>query len=663
MRLVVTCLLLLLIGTPLACSGGSGADLTFADVAGRETPADGLTDGPLVDGAGDLEAPDLQPPDAPPPDGTTCWPGKHYGCAVDTVAVLVCLPDGAGLSPVDCISETGNTGRCLDGACTRCSPGERTCREEDEVWQCDETGQQWRLYTDCDGPETGQVCSLGTCQRLCDLSLKWDTYLGCDYWGADLDNAFVPGGEDGYLDAHGQQFAIVVSNPHASFPATVTIDQYNETTASVQPVLGELHDPIEGWKSLFPTSPIGPGQLRIFNLPRRDVNGSVQAPLAYHVHSSIPVTAYQFNPLTNVGVFSNDASLLLPSNVFGTWYFVMTREQTFATLRSYLTVIAVQSGETKVEVRVTAPTLLGATSGLAHLEAGESVLRTLKQYDVLNLETDATGADLTGSEIKSSKPVAVFGGSEASNAPNTNHCTNGVCEGDGETPCESHDECLQFNTCCADHLEEQLFPVKTWGKRYLCAQSYQQGFEQDVWRVIAAEDGTQVTTFPVQQDIPVLNAGEWVDFQARETTDDFEIVAKKSVMVGQFLTSQQAQQIEDGMGDPSFLLVVPEEQFRTEYVFLAPDKYARDYVTIIAPEDATVTLDDVEVAPTFWGHAIGSSSSRPARFQIADGVHTVRSDRPVGVYVYGVDNYVSYGYPAGLDLEPINPISPDTPGP
>ncbi len=663
MRLVVTCLLLILVAAPVACSGGSGPDLTFADVAGRETPTDGLIDGILVDATGDLEAPDLQPPDAPPPDGATCWPGKRYGCAVDGLAVLVCLDDGAGLAPVDCVSETGGQGLCLAGACTRCYPGERACRDEDEVWQCDDTGQQWRLYTDCDGPLTGQVCSLGTCMRLCDLSLKWDTYLGCDYWGADLDNAFVPGGEDGYLDAHGQQFAIVVSNPHPSFPATVTIDQYDEATASVQPVLGELHDPVEGWKSLFPTSPIGPGELRIFNLPRRDVNGSVQAPLAYHVHSSIPVTAYQFNPLTNVGVFSNDASLLLPSNVFGTWYFVMTREQTFATLRSYLTVIAVQAGETKVEVRVTAPTLVGATSGLARMLPGDSVLRTLKQYDVLNLETDATGADLTGSEIKSSKPVAVFGGSEASNAPNTNHCTNGVCEGDGETPCESHDECLQFNTCCADHLEEQLFPVKTWGKRYLCAQSYQQGFEQDVWRVIAAEDGTQVTTFPVQQDIPVLNAGEWVDFQARETADDFELVAKKPVMVGQFLTSQQAQQIEDGMGDPSFLLVVPEEQFRTEYVFLAPDKYARDYVTLIAPEEATVTLDDVEVDPALWGHAIGSSTARTARFQIADGVHTVRADRPVGVYVYGVDNYVSYGYPAGLDLKPINPISPGTPGP
>ena len=646
----------------VACSVGGGTDLRFSEVGGPETAGDALTDA-----APDAEQPDLQAPDAPPPDGQSCWPGYHYGCAVDGIALLVCRDDGEGLSPVPCVSETGGTGRCLDGHCTRCSPGERTCHGDDEVWQCDDTGDAWTTWQNCDGEATGQVCSLGTCARLCDLSIKWNTYLGCDYWGADLDNAFVEGGENGYHDAQGQQFAIVVSNPHDRFPTLVDITWFDEATGAVAPVLGEEYDAQLGWQRPFPSAPIGPGELRIFNLPRRDVNGTVQAPLAYHVHSSIPVTAYQFNPLSNVGVFSNDASLLLPANVFGTWYWVMTREQTFPELRSYVTVLAVQPGETQVEVRVTAPTLVGVPSGLAPLEPGDSVLRTLHQYDVLSLETNATGADMTGTSVLASKPVAVFGGSEAANAPNTNHCEGGMCVGDPgtpQTPCDTHDDCLTFNTCCADHLEEQLFPVKTWGRRYLCAQSYQQGFEEDVWRVIAAEDGTQVTTFPVQVDIPVLNAGEWFDFQANEHADDFELVATKPVMVGQFLTSQEAQQIPDdeAMGDPSFILVVPEEQFRTDYVFLAPDKYARDYVTVVAPREALVTFDDVPVDAGLWSD-LGTGDNRAARFRIADGVHAVRADRPVGVYVYGVDRYVSYGYPAGLDLKPLNADAPTTGAP
>ena len=34
---------------------------------------------------------------------------------------------------------------------------------------------------------------------------------------------------------------------------------------------------------------------------------------AYRIHSTFPVVAYQFNPLENVNVFSNDASLLKPT--------------------------------------------------------------------------------------------------------------------------------------------------------------------------------------------------------------------------------------------------------------------------------------------------------------------------------------------------------------
>jgi hypothetical protein len=39
------------------------------------------------------------------------------------------------------------------------------------------------------------------------------------------------------------------------------------------------------------------------------------------------------------------------------------------------------------------------------------------------------------------------------------------------------------------------------------------------------------------------------------------------------------------------------------------------------------------------------------RVEIAlDGTHVVEADRPALLLVYGWDRYVSYGYPAGLDL-------------
>ena len=44
-----------------------------------------------------------------------------------------------------------------------------------------------------------------------------------------------------------------------------------------------------------------------------------------------------------------------------------------------------------------------------------------------------------------------------------------------------------------------------------------------------------------------------------------------------------------------------------------------------------------------------------ARFPIGDGVHLLISDEPVGVLVYGYDEYVSYGYPGGLNLNVVDP--------
>jgi hypothetical protein len=60
----------------------------------------------------------------------------------------------------------------------------------------------------------------------------------------------------------------------------------------------------------------------VFKLGPREVDGSARGRRstpartprsrrhAYRVTSELPVVAYQFNPLENVSVFSNDASLL-----------------------------------------------------------------------------------------------------------------------------------------------------------------------------------------------------------------------------------------------------------------------------------------------------------------------------------------------------------------
>jgi len=685
-----------------SCGGAGGPTDADAGAAEDRVLAQDWT-------ATERDAPALESGDLEGREFPVCIPGTLKGCSQDQLGRVVCNAEGTGFGVEPC----GEDSACLDDAvgCTACKPGNKRCRDDDTVERCDETGARYEAFEDCRGAETGQICVLGSCVKLCDLSQKIHSYIGCEYWGADLDNAMVPGGDQGYYDAAAAQYAIVVSNTSAKYPARVQIfTKDGEVTA-------DSHgDP-------FPADPIPPMGLRIFNLPRRDVNGTTLAPLAYRVVSSIPITAYQFNPLENVNVFSNDASILLPSHVLGKYYLVMTREQTFQELKGYVTVIAVYPGETQVAVTVTAPTLPG--KDIPALKPGDTVVRVLQQYDVLNIETDEYGADLTGSVVLANHPVAVFGGSEASNAPNTNHCCPDgdcgepweqrwltckdpqaacVCEWPKdppkdsglmpqEIPCRTNYDCIKYNTCCADHLEMQMFPVTTWGKEYVATRSYPRAQESDVWRILAVEDGTTLTTYPTQANVSVLNRGEYVDFESDQFAMDFEIYAKKPILVGQFLAAQDAPYPNVGgikypgdaaTGDPSFLLAVPVEQFRTEYVFLAPNKYMFDCVNVIAPVGARVFLDGVELRAEdltkrpvkeimkdmkdrgleqpkdledYYGvrygyHAvIGTGKWEVYRVLVSDGVHTATSDEPFGVISYGYDQYVSYGYPAGMNLE------------
>ncbi|MBM4395859.1 MAG: IgGFc-binding protein [Deltaproteobacteria bacterium] len=675
--------------------------------------------GTTTDGIGGDEGPDTSTPpadavDTPPtadatPDArdfagmefAVCTPGDRKGqCSEDNRGEVVCNEEGTGYVSRPC----GDDSLCLDPAvgCTACRPANRKCKDDDVVLRCDEEGSGYVEVQDCKGAETGQVCLNGACAKLCDINSKTGSYIGCEYWGADLDNAMVPGGETGFYDAAGAQYAIVVSNTSLKYPATVEI--FNNA--------GMVANDAQG--NPLPTDPIPPMGLRIFNLPRRDVESTVLAPLAYRVVGSIPITAYQFNPLENVNVFSNDASILLPSHVLGRWYVVMTREQTFQELKGYLTVIAVWPGDTQVTVTVTAPTL--ANNGIKHMEPGESRSFMMKQFDVLNLETDAYGADLTGSVVLANHPIAVFGGSEASNAPNTTHCCPGgdcydpphefnqpwldckerddcLCEWPHvnldppqDVKCRTNWDCIKYNTCCADHLEMQLFPVKTWGREYVATHTYPRGKEKESWRILAAEDATTLTTYPSQLNVPVLNANDWIDF---ESAEHFEIHAKKPILVGQFTHAQDAPDPNVGgikhpydaaTGDPSFLLAVPVEQFRTEYVFLAPNKYKFDAVNIVVPAGMPVFLDGKELKqedltfrqakdilaemkelklehPADLGLAfgdyalIGSGKWAVWRVAVSDGVHVAQAEKPFGVISYGYDQYVSYGYPAGLNLE------------
>jgi len=602
------------------------------------------------------------------PAWQVCIPGEVSACVVEgSTRAMICNASGTAYVEGECTGELGQTTPCVDGACMPCVAGEQACDGDFMVIRCNAESTAFEPHLDC-RDSRGKVCRApGTCQTLCELNFKNQSSIGCDYWAADLDNAFVPGGANGYYDAMNAQYALVVAVPPNS-PLSAVIEIYQFEGGSEQKV------PFDSQGVPLPTEPLEPGDVRVYHLGPRNVNGTVIAPLAYRVVSSAPIMAYQFNPLNDEGVFSNDASLLLPATLVGGEYYVMTREQTHDTLRSYLTVIPTfLGGTTTVAVDFSFSTQAGLINPgapdegtISRYDAGDSAVFKLEPYQVLNIQTDGPGGDPTGSRIRANRNVVVFGGSEAANAPNEAACINvstvtgtGHCKGNAEISCATMEDCVDAGviSCCADHLEQQLLPVSNWGTRYIAAKSWERGVESDVWRVMAARDNTVVRLVPPIPglNVPVLDAGEWFEF---ETAGHLEIISDdvdKPLLVGQFLPTQQAtgKSAAERGGDPAFILSVPVEQFRSDTAFLVPNDFFGAYINVIAESEASVSLDGEPFEPEL-AEPIGSGTHVVYRLPVAPGAHAVTAQGGnVAVMVYGYDKHVSFGYTAGMKLEPL----------
>lgn len=568
--------------------------------------------------------------------GEFCFEGKCGSVVCTANEIESCLPDGryhgcnslgTGVGDYEC--EYGTT--CVDGACVPrlCIEGSGVCMDEETIALCNRAGTAYTEETKCSDIQAKTVCEKGACIPICDKSTKDASYIGCEYWAVDLDNAI----DAGVYDAAGQPFAVVLSNTHATLTAEVKV-LTKESGKVVEVVSFEV--PPNGLKTVILPNKCydGGGSCgRAYS-----VNGTVITDTSFYIKSDLPITAAQFNPLDNVDVFSNDASLLFPTTALGRRYMVMSRQQHYDVFHGFLTIVATQPGQTEVIVEASCKVLGGidkAGKPIYAMKKGDIQTFYLDQYDILNLETDGKGEDFTGSLVTSDKIVAVFSGTEATSLPETDPVT-----------------------CCADHIEHQLYPMGAWGRKYNAVKLKPRGKERDLWRILARMDGTRVVTTPnvFKQDQVTLNAGQWIDVL---TTQSFEIEASSPVLVGQFMTGQNDPldpethtQTPDwaGIGDPAFIIGVPVEQYRSNYQFLAPNKYAKDYITIVAPKDAQVLLDGTAVEESEY-FEFGNGAYKAAYKLVSDGRHEISATKPIGLFSYGVDNYVSYGYAAGLDLK------------
>jgi hypothetical protein len=126
--------------------------------------------------------------------------------------------------------------------------------------------------------------------------------------------------------------------------------------------------------------------------------------------------------------------------------------------------------------------------------------------------------------------------------------------------------------------------------------------------------------------------------------------------VGTFMLGGSIVDPTGGLGDPSQSMIASVEQFRTKYVFLAPNDYDVNFIDVIAPLNVEMTLDGATVD---WGMvsplASGYEVLRVGLSPTNSGAHTLEAASPVGIQVLGYGLFTSYQYPAGLNLKHIAP--------
>jgi hypothetical protein len=100
--------------------------------------------------------------------------------------------------------------------------------------------------------------------------------------------------------------------------------------------------------------------------------------------------------------------------------------------------------------------------------------------------------------------------------------------------------------------------------------------------------------------------------------------------------------------------MIAVEQYRTKYIFLAPDDYDLSYADLVAAPGTNINLDGTGISATFT--AVGAGSLGVARVKLGpgqSGAHVITGDKPFGIQVIGYGRQTSYQYPGGLDLHAI----------
>jgi hypothetical protein len=506
---------------------------------------------------------------------------------------------------------------------------------------------QGNLVEQCAGTD---ACDTGhlACVDACSAAEANHRSIGCDYYATDMDALMAD-----YC------FAAFVANTWTS-PAHLNVSY----GGSPLPIAAFTRLPVGSGPGLTygaydGAAGLAPGEVAVIFLSGQ-TGGSPLCPVAaavtastpsgtgifnsFHITSDVPVVAYQINPYGGGSVAVTAASLLLPTSAWDTNY-VAVNVSAIAAGSPSMNIVARDDGTIAT---LTPNAAVAGGGGIPGGPAGAPITINLNKGQQAQI-TEAT--ELTGSIITSNNPIGFMAGQVCMNMPvGTSYC---------------------------DHGEQMVPPIRALGSRYVGVMYRPRTVAETAtyWRLVGAVDGTQLTWSTNVNGPATLSRGQSVNFL---TGTPFVVNSQDKdhpFMLFGYMTSSNF--VTDGYGDPDFVVSVPPEQYLQQYVFFADPTYPETNLVMVRSRGTDGFFHDVNL--DCLGAVAGWQTISPefefARVDLmtgnfqnvgacSTGRHEIKSDAPFGLWVWGWGTpltstftaNVSYGYPGGMNVAPINTV-------
>jgi hypothetical protein len=554
----------------------------------------------------------------------------------------LCLAAGAlaacGPSPSPLIGD-GGSGDGEPHCARRCSEDQR------QVLDCED-----KIVEACGAAD---ACDLEqrACASACAAAESSHRSIGCDYYAVHMDTL-----QPDYC------FAAFVANTWTT-PAKISV----EYDGAQLPVETFARLPVGSGPSLTyapynPSTGILPGEVAVLFLgggtgapplcptptavPAANRIGTAMAS-AFRITTDVPVVAYQINPYGGGSVAITAASLLVPASAWDKNYIAVNVAPKSAAGggKPSLNIVAREDGTVAMITPVSA---VEGGGGVPGGQAGQPLAINLRKGQHAQISQDN---ELTGSVVSANKPIGFMAGHTCLNLPaDVTYC---------------------------EHGEQMIPPTRALSHRYVGVM-YRPRVPTETttfWRVVGAVDGTQLTWSTNVGGPTTLNKGQSLVFQ---TGKPFLVSSQDRdhpFMLFSYMTSSRF--VQDGYGDPDFVLIVPPEQYLKQYVFFADPTYPETNLVIVRARGDDQQFHDVELdclglvdgwQPVDDDHQFARVDLMTGNFvpagNCSTGRHEIRSGAPFGLWVWGwgtpltssFTKYVSYGYPGGMNVAPINDV-------